>query len=291
MSTLLPRYVEIETSRLCNRHCAWCPNGRFEDRGVQELMEWDLFVKIVRELKGVGFNGWLAFHNYNEPLLNPRLIDELSHARYELPECALSIFSNGDYLTHDLLDRLAAAGLNYLRITLYPTRHEAPSSMLAAGRLAKWSRAKGLADWLAGTDVAPSRQGYSAKGAYKATAVEIIVPDLGTYNWRGNTSQLMTVGPRTTPCEMTSHSASIDYRGRLKMCCNVFPEYEAHSPFVVGDLHHSEFRELWLAEAFERWRKEHARSDWSHSSICTHCTQQLPARQTTNVTCEDNRGR
>ena len=31
----LPRYVEVETSRRCNRSCAWCPTGSTRCGGVR----------------------------------------------------------------------------------------------------------------------------------------------------------------------------------------------------------------------------------------------------------------
>ncbi|MCS7483803.1 hypothetical protein ACFFQW_38325 [Umezawaea endophytica] len=63
----LPRYIELEISRRCNRTCSWCPNGEQPARHDQELMPSPLFEKITAELGGLGYGGWLANHNYNEP--------------------------------------------------------------------------------------------------------------------------------------------------------------------------------------------------------------------------------
>jgi hypothetical protein len=55
----MPRYVEVETSRRCNRSCAWCPNGEHTARRDQELMDWGLFAGLLAELRGLGFPvGW-----------------------------------------------------------------------------------------------------------------------------------------------------------------------------------------------------------------------------------------
>jgi hypothetical protein len=35
----LPSYMEVETSRRCNRTCQWCPNGEHNARRRQQLME------------------------------------------------------------------------------------------------------------------------------------------------------------------------------------------------------------------------------------------------------------
>src|SRR6266496_1820336 len=78
---LMPRYVELETSRRCNRTCAWCPNGESDARHTQQVMDWWLFRRVVDELGGLGFDGFFAFHNYNEPLLNRRILDEIGYVR------------------------------------------------------------------------------------------------------------------------------------------------------------------------------------------------------------------
>jgi hypothetical protein len=274
--TAPPRYIEIETSRLCNRRCGWCPNGLFETRREQELMPWELYQRVVREIGELGFAGWLALHNYNEPLLNSRLLREIAEAREAIPRGVISIFTNGDYLSRQMLDDLWSAGTGYLRVTLYPpnTAKSIESTTDAAtrqSRLARWLHAKGL-DALGAWSNREVRQGTAAVLKLDQLTVEVISPDLGTYNWRGGTAPLVLGAIRSAPCNMTCHSASIDYRGRLKMCCNVFADADDHSPYVVGTLATETFQQLWNNERLSRWRELHSRADWTSSPICQMCT-------------------
>src|SRR5882762_9866086 len=105
VATVLPRYVEVETSRRCNRTCSWCPNAEHTARRSQELMDWHLFRRVVDELGGLEFNGFMAFHNYNEPLLNRRILDEISYVRDTAPGARPAIYSNGDVLDHALFTK------------------------------------------------------------------------------------------------------------------------------------------------------------------------------------------
>jgi hypothetical protein len=89
------RYVEVETARYCNRTCLWCPNGHTGARRVQQLMPWPLLAKVAAELGEAGFVGFFALHNYNEPLANPRLHDELALLRAAAPEARPAIYTNG----------------------------------------------------------------------------------------------------------------------------------------------------------------------------------------------------
>lgn len=279
MDSWLPNYIEIETSRYCNRRCGWCPNGSHESRRVQELMPWPLLSGILAQLATLRFHGWLAFHNYNEPLANSRLLEELAAAHLALPACSLSIFTNGDLLTPELLTSLESAGLAHLRVTLYPnTRARNGTKEPSSEAITNWLHAKrliGCLDWHPAT----ARQGAALATSIGDLRVEVIRPDLRKYNWRGGTAPAISGVARTAPCFMTSHSASIDYRGRLKMCCNVFPEATGHEQYVVGNLSDSSFESLWLSESMQSYRMAHARGDWSSSTICAKCSHRLPPDQ------------
>jgi len=271
----LPRYVEVETSRRCNRTCAWCPNGEHPVRRRQELMDWTLFRRIVDELATLEYGGWLAFHNYNEPLLNRRLLDEIGYVRATAPAARAAIYSNGDVLTRELFDRLMSAGVGYLRVTRYPHRADTPPSFDA---IRAWLRRAGLADdfvW----DFRAVRQGLAAVIDTPGMRVEVISPAIETaYNNRGGSVTMLPVlvKARTERCLMTATSAVIDYRGRMKMCCCVYPETPAHAGYVIGDLHTATFADLWWSQRMDAYRAGHARADWSLSPACTGCSQPLP---------------
>jgi hypothetical protein len=270
----LPRYVEVETSRRCNRTCAWCPNGEHTARRRQELMDWTLFRRIVDELGALEYAGWLAFHNYNEPLLNRRLLDEISYVRATVPAARPAIYTNGDVLDLALFERLVSAGVRYIRVTRYPRRAEAAPR---TDTIRAWLTRAGLDELL--WDFRRVRQGLAAVIDTPALKVEVICPAIvDAYNNRGGsvTTLPVLVKPRTESCLMTATSAVIDYRGRMKMCCCVYPESPGHAGYVIGDLHTATFADLWGSTRMDAYREAHARADWSLSPACAGCTQPLP---------------
>lgn len=271
----LPRYVEVETSRKCNRTCTWCPNGEHDARRVQQLMDWDLFCRIVEELAELKYGGFLAFHNYNEPLLNKRLLDEICYVRSVVPQAKPAIYTNGDLLDAALLDKLITAGAAYLRVTRYPRHADTPPSEKT---LRDWLHRKGLSD-LVPWQFGPVRQGIAATYDTGTVRLEVIAPQiLSTYNNRGGsvTTLPLLVKPRTQPCLMTATSAVIDYAGRMKMCCCVYPDTAGHEQYIVGDLRTDTFVDLWSGPAMKAWRGAHAVADWSLSAACASCVQPLP---------------
>lgn len=270
----LPRFIELETSRYCNRRCEWCPNGGSTSRTIQELMPWTLFARITRELQDLDYQGWIALHNYNEPLANPRLFEEIDLLRQRLASAKPCIFTNGDLLRLETVHRLRDAGVRYLRVTRYPRLSKAGAPPIG----------EDITAWLAKTDLAAEadwttaqvRQGLAASAEIGEMAIEVIAPDISTYNWRGNTTITALGAERLLPCSFTRNSAAIDYQGRLKMCCNIYPDESSHAAYVVGSLAERSFAELWDSSKMKQWRLLHAEADWSASPICQRCVHYLP---------------
>ncbi|MDH6111392.1 MoaA/NifB/PqqE/SkfB family radical SAM enzyme [Kitasatospora sp. MAP12-15] len=267
------RYIEVETSRYCNRTCSWCPNGHTRARTRQELLPWKLFEKITGELGELGYGGFFAFHNYNEPLANARLLDEVSHLRATVPTAKPAIYTNGDRLGREMFEELTSVGVSYLRVTRYPQQADTQPTVEA---LQHYLRIKNLTHlpWRIGE----VRQGLAASYKDRATGMkaEVIVPNIYTYNDRGGTAEVPIRGSRVAPCRMTATSISVTYRGEVKMCCNVVPEGSQHQEYVVGNIRHATLAELYGSPQMTGWRKRHASADWAASPACATCVQALP---------------
>jgi hypothetical protein len=282
----LPRYVEIETSRYCNRSCDWCPNGSSTGRNYQELMKWDLLLKILSDLSDISYEGWLALHNYNEPLANPRLLEEIEVSLNYLPKSKISIFTNGDFLSLDKLTQLVDSKVSYIRVTLYPNPSELGNSISEA-RILKWLHTKKLDTLISSIyEIKKVRQGLALITSICNSHIEVINPNINTYNWRGGTTKKITGTIRDRPCYMTLHSASVDFRGLMKMCCNVYPDIAAHSQYIVGDLSTESFLNLWLSQKMQEYRDVHINQKWEKSSICAMCSQELPVSQVKGIISE-----
>ena len=270
------RYVEVETARYCNRTCPWCPNGHTGARRVQQLMPWPLLAKVTAELGEAEFAGFFALHNYNEPLANPRLHAELGLLRAAAPDARPAIYTNGDLLKRDVLERLLAAGVRYVRVTRYPHRADVAPTEAA---LRRWLAQSGLADAF-GWQFGLVRQGLAARWEDEAAGVlvEVIGPQVATYNDRGGTALVpVQASPRTQACRMTETSLSVDYRGMVKMCCNVIPDsVPDHQRYAVGSAGDATLAELWNSQVMAGWRARHAVADWSASPACRTCVQALP---------------
>lgn len=267
----LPNYIEIETSRFCNRTCKWCPNDVLMNRRKQELLPWTLFEKIVRELSRYDYSGWLAFHNYNEPLTNARIVTELLHVHKYLPDAQTTIYTNGDLLSESLYASLSRACLSQMRVTLYPKdESEWKASRM---RIEAWlERNPYLLErpWTS-TNV---RQGLAYHSDGKPEIL-IISPEIDLYYDRGGTIPWLSISERTFPCFLTSNSLSVDYLGNIKMCCNVVTGEPSHERYFLGNVKDLDLIKVWNSDRFEAIRKLHLVANWSTTEICRTCRQKL----------------
>ncbi|MCP4099447.1 MAG: radical SAM/SPASM domain-containing protein [Planctomycetaceae bacterium] len=267
----LPNYVEVETSRYCNRMCEWCPNGLLKNRKQRDLLAWRLFEKVLVDLASHNYSGWLAFHNYNEPLANPRIISELIYANEVLPRAKKAIYTNGDKLSSALYSDLLNAEVGQIRVTLYPNEGEEQSAN--EERLYKWlERKKFLATrtW----ELATVRQGLGLISRGKVEMI-IISPNIDGYYDRGGVIPWLSTKAREARCFLTSNSLSVDYLGDIKMCCNVVTGQQGHGQYVLGNVKDLDLIEVWNSPRFEEYRRLHLQANWSATPICITCKQQL----------------
>jgi radical SAM protein with 4Fe4S-binding SPASM domain len=234
-------------------------------------MDWAIFQAVIQCLARRDYEGWLAFHNYNEPLANPRITEEVAYARNCLARARLTVFTNGDYLTAEMYEGLAAAGLTQMRITVYPRSGEDPTP--SHERLWRWVDKR---TFLRGAEWSETvvRQG-PALILEQPVEIELISPDVSRYYDRGGTLPTLSLAARVSPCHLTSHSLSIDYRGDVKMCCNIVTGHSGHEPYFFGNVRERDPIETWDSPRFAEIRRLHGRAQWSATPVCATCRQEI----------------
>ncbi len=131
IAALLPPFplkVQLQTTTRCNAACRMCPHPLvtrapgFEhgemSRALYDALLAELTLHPVERL---------SLFLMNEPLLDSRMVEWIAAARRALPGTTLNLFSNGALLRLDLAERLAAAGLDELCVSVHgfeATRYE-----------------------------------------------------------------------------------------------------------------------------------------------------------------------
>jgi 2-deoxy-scyllo-inosamine dehydrogenase (SAM-dependent) len=109
----------LELSNLCNY--SWlhlkCPTSQQREHEIlpSKIVTQD----VLHTLKYYGYNKEICFHNYNEPLIDPRLMSFLYATAYQCPEAIPFLWTNGSYLNQTLAVELEQAGLKKITISAY----------------------------------------------------------------------------------------------------------------------------------------------------------------------------
>lgn len=119
----MPLKVNIETHNFCTRHCWYC--NRLHNTSPIKFMSTVMYQKIIREFVAVGYRGPIHLHSFNEPLLDPRLIDLVKYAKAKLIRSDVNIFTNGDRLDNKKIIGLRDAKVDQILVAIHePTKNE-----------------------------------------------------------------------------------------------------------------------------------------------------------------------
>ena len=102
-----PRLVSIETFARCNAACDFCPYTTLDRVG--QRLPTETVLRLIDELATFSPKPrQLVLTRVNEPFLDKRLFDFMRYAAEKLPPTKLVLFTNGQALTDDIIDRLNA---------------------------------------------------------------------------------------------------------------------------------------------------------------------------------------
>jgi hypothetical protein len=110
--------VSFQLSNLCN-YASVHPRCPLHGQTAKQVLPARVVRNTIDELAAVGFNGVIAFHIYNEPLIDPRLFSFIEYSRRVCPGARVLILTNGFYLTQTIADELAALGIWNLAVSAY----------------------------------------------------------------------------------------------------------------------------------------------------------------------------
>ena len=222
--------VEIEISSACNRRCAYCPQSVVARH--QELMPIALFRKIVGELHRIDYRKDISFHQFNEPLLvTDHLYVCMREVREKLPGASMNIFTNGDKLTRDVLEELAALGAGTVMATCQYAEGEEWSVKSAVRKIRE------LCDRLgAPCDIRPQGASLMSLATLGGTELWIMSSDL----MRHGSHRLGTVPvdrrerTHAGPCKMMLGSMNISYSGTAYLCCEFCHGVPEQQRYALG---------------------------------------------------------
>ena len=114
--------ISIELSNLCNYASLHkkCPLDYEIDK---KILHKNVVYHVIDQMYKYNFKGTLAFHTYNEPLIDPRLFMFIQYAKDKCRNnIEIMIMTNGYYLNQIMIEELEEVGVSSLYVTAYSAK-------------------------------------------------------------------------------------------------------------------------------------------------------------------------
>jgi radical SAM protein with 4Fe4S-binding SPASM domain len=241
--------INIETSAWCNRACQYCPVGLIKPKRKQAFLSDSNFAKILEELEAIDYRGIIRLSLYNEPLADANhLIDKIIRIKKCLPYIYISISTNGDYLTKDLLNELSVAGLKEIFITSHTEWGEEYNDT---------KRMESIQKILKKLDIAAEpkciipNENITYDFIHQNMRILILANNWNLYgNDRGGTVPHLSIKGRRQPCMMPFREMIINHQGYIQPCCNIFSMES-----IYGNIEKAKLQEIYFSEKMIRFRR------------------------------------
>ena len=249
------RLVEIELFNYCNRKCEWCPNSFIDRTSNFEYLSYDLFKKIIDELKYNNYKGIFSFSRYNEPLRDPYYLNYIvKYIKEKLPNCKCVTNTNGDYINEEVIDSLKIDEL-----TIMDYNNEGRKNCV-----------KKLKEW--GTHVIRADDKFIYAEINKMKILYYLDWKLNNHiTDRGGALKEYIGQKRINPCYEPKYFIGINYDGTVSPCCNIRNDCETTAPYILGDLNHNSLTEILSSEYRKIFIKKCSEGDFSELKCCQTC--------------------
>ena len=272
------RYVQIETTTLCNQRCHFCPVAT-EGRAF-EAMPMDAFDRIVEGLRGHDVEV-VYLNGFNEPTYDKNLVERVQRLR-AAGNYKIILNTNASGLKPELADRLIAAGVKHYIVNL---------STLDEAEYERTRGSRDLKKVLANLDY------LLETGRSRGAVVEIVVlGNLAEAHWAAIEQieeQFARFTPRILVCPIAEFAGDPRRRGEIRhktlrgcalgdrpqqwlhftangqaiSCC-----HDYQSEYVLGDIRREPVRSIWEGQALNQFRRWATGQDEAPEDfLCRRC--------------------
>jgi|TARA_Y100000294_G_scaffold147749_1_gene143813 8-amino-3,8-dideoxy-alpha-D-manno-octulosonate transaminase len=243
-------WIEFNLSGLCNRVCEFCP--RVDPKKFPNLNEHlpiEIYTNVMKDLNKVGFRGGIIYSAFSEPLLYKFLEEVIKITKELCPKTRIEMVTNGDHLTIDKLNKVFAAGLTQISVSLY----DGPEQV----KLFEDLRVKaGL-----------NKEQFDIRKRYLAREEHF---GINLTNRAGanimndiNVNKLDVALKRR--CFYPFYQLMIDYDGAVLLC-----NHDWHKKLILGNVKETSILDVWNSEKYKEVRGNLANAN-RNQSPCNRC--------------------
>lgn len=276
-SQKFPVNVQIQTSNKCNAACTFCPYSYTEGKKEFQVMEWDLYKKIIDECSEHNVQQILPFF-LNEPLLNKDLTKYIDYAKEKNPKSIVKIFTNGSLLTNDKIVSLLNSKIDEVIFSFNgATKEEYETAMKnlefekTKERITDFvKRAKSQNISLAVHMLKLGLSGYSLNKIKSYWNKQGIAVHIFKYENRAGNVNGYEVSDSSNlhkiPCSRLLSQIYILVNGNVILCCA-----DWNGEVIMGNLNSQSISEVWNGEIRLNYVKAHLKKSFYNLKLCDVC--------------------
>lgn len=286
-----PFALHVFPSHRCNLKCGYClhsltPELTARSGFKKTIMDLDVFKKCIKDagrfsvrLKVLIFAGW------GEPLTHPDIVEMVKFAKHQNIAERIEIVSNGTLLTPDISQRLIAAGLDRIRISIQGINAEKCRDVAGVdvdfdelvGNIRYFFTHRNHAKIFVKT-VATAVPTEEDKEKFlqifgdisDEMAIEEVIPviqeiDHSVFGSDFTKRHCGGEAERVTVCPFPFYMAVIHPDGSYSPCCS--PDI----PLSLGNVGITPITEIWGGEALQEFRVAHLAGQRGNATICRSC--------------------
>ena len=265
------KVINLETFSYCNRKCTYCPVSMLETKEKQYLDD-GIFKSIINSLEAIEYESKISLNLYNEPLSDNSIFQSVLYIRNRLPRAIVSFNSNGDYITEEILEKLALIGLDNIHITLHTTPNEIYSDTLAEKKLEDFYKKINQVFKIESQKV---NEYIRTSFKYKNLHVSIATSNYAKFgeSRAGILSDLIEKDIlRNWPCGRPYREFTIFSNGHVYPCCNIYAPLDNYVNSIDEITHNNDIFQIYTSRKMVDLRK--MLFDYSEKLVpCDKCTE------------------
>lgn len=266
--------LQFETVSTCNAACHFCVYPQVASMRRGQVMDMDLFKRIVDEAIGIRVIKNYSLQGLGEPFLDPHLVERVRYIRERDPHCEIELFTNGVAATPRKLFDLNEAGLDCIVFSLNAVREDQHKSIM--GLKDKFDKVcdniekAAELDWAVRVHAVMDGENFTRNDA---AIFKHRWGDIGNVIHMGNWGADIDAPNRTFKPNETCHRALeliyVMHNGQVTMCC-FDPLGEGA---IFGDLNTQTLREIYSSEKYVKFREDHFNNEADKYERCAGCTR------------------
>lgn len=254
-----PLTVYIEPTNRCNLSCDFCPQSLedYKERaGYWQHMPVEMFAKIIDEIKTLGIKS-VKLYFFGEPLLHPQIGELVRLAKTVCHRVELT--TNGIPLNERRAKELIAAGLDYLRVSLY---NEQPERVRE--NVKRLHDLRGITPHIC-VKIFSKEEADAAYTLYAGIADEVSHETLHSMG-----SDLINISQQPhsdkTACPYPFYTLVVKANGDVVPCCVAWEQ-----SLVVGNVENESLLNIWKGDKLANIHKLHLEGRRNELAACAKC--------------------